>query len=411
MYDSSHAAKGSDAFLYFGGTLNHMGSFGTSAAGVGGNTPIGLNAAGQVTGNAVAYDSSHTRLSNVAFLYSNGSLTDLGNFGTDKFGRGLSTAADINDSGQVVGSSTVYDTNGVNKGSAAFLYTNGTLQKLGSFGTDTNGFGSSAAKALNSGGQVVGSSTVYDTNGVNKGSAAFLYTNGTLQNLGNFGTDASGKGSSFAVGINDGGLVIGDSDVYVSGVNTATDAFLYANGVLTDLGNFGSGTTSRGSSIPVAINAAGQVAGASDKYDASGNSLGRDAFLYTNGALTDLGNLGTDSSGKGYSVATGMNASGMVIGTSKLYDSGHHFLGTDSFLYDHGTLTDLSSLVTNSVGWTGLQATAINDSGEIVGFGVFHGQQQAFALMPVPEASTTVSFGLLLLFGMGGLIQARRKKT
>ena len=334
VYDSSHTAKGSDAFLYSGGPLQHLGSFGTNSAGVDGDTPIALNNAGQVTGNAVAYDSAHTRLSNIAFLYSNGALTTLGSFGTDKNGRGVSAAADLNDSGQVAGTSTVYDANGVSKGSAAFLWSNGTLQNLGNFGTDPTGFGSSTAKALNSSGQVVGSSTVYDVNGVNKGSAAFLYSNGRLTNLGNFGTDNSGKGSSFAVGINDSGLVIGDSDIYVNGHYTATDAFLYANGVLNDLGNFGTDPTGHGSSIPVAINAAGQVAGASDKYDANGVSLGRDAFLDTNGILTDLGNFGTDSTGKSFSVATGLNSAGEVIGTSKVYDSAHDFLGTDSFLYN-----------------------------------------------------------------------------
>jgi probable HAF family extracellular repeat protein len=410
VFDSSHTAKGSDAFLYSISPLQHLGSFGTNSAGVNGDTPIALNDAGQVAGNAVAYDSAHTRLSNVAFLYSNGALTTLGSFGADKNGRGVSAAAGLNDSGQVAGTSTVYDATGVSKGSAAFLWSKGTLTNLGNFGTDPTGFGSSTAKALNSSGQVVGSSTVYDATGVNKGSAAFLWSNGTLTNLGSFGTDNSGKGNSFAVGINNSGMVIGDSDRYVNGHYTATDAFLSANGVLTDLGNFGTDPTGHGSSIPVAVNAAGQVAGASDKYDANGVSLGRDAFLFTNGVLTDLGNFGIDSTGKSFSVATGLNSAGEVIGTSKVYDSAHNFLGTDSFLYDHGALTALSSLLTNPLGWTGLQATAINDSGEIVGFGIHNGQQEAFAVLPVPETSTMVSLGLLLALGLGRMAVAKRKK-
>lgn len=411
VYDVNGIAKGSDAFFYSGGTLSHLGSFGTNAAGIGGNTPIALNNSGQATGNAVAYDITHTRLSSVAFLYSNGTLTDLGNFGTDKNGRGTSAAAAMNDSGQVVGTSTVYNASGISKGGAAFLYTNGTLQNLGNFGTDATGFGSSAAKAINNLGQVTGSSTVYDATGTNKGSAAFLYTNGVLQNLGNFGTDSTGKGNSFAVGLNNSGQVIGDSDVYVNGVYTTTDAFLYTKGSLTDLGNFGVGSSSQGNSIPVAINAAGQVAGASDKYDASGNSLGRDAFLFTNGSLADLGNFGTDSNGKSYSVATGLNSAGQVVGTSKVYDSAHNYLGIDSFLYDQGTLTALSSLLTNSAGWSGLQASAISNTGEIVGFGVHNGQQEAFALLPVPEASTTISFGILLALGLGAALCGRKKKS
>ena len=80
----------------------------------------GINASGQVVGYGV--DSS----GEVGFLYSNGSMTDLGNY----------SATAINDSGVVVGSNP----------SGAFVYSNGEMTSLGGNG----------ANGINISGQVVG---------------------------------------------------------------------------------------------------------------------------------------------------------------------------------------------------------------------------------------------------------------
>ena len=45
----------------------------------------------------------------------------------------------------------------------------------------------------------------------------------------------------------------------------------------------------------------------------------------------------------------------------------------------------LSSLISSSSGWSNLNATAINDAGQIVGQGLINGQEQAFLMTPIAD--------------------------
>ena len=91
-------------------------------------------------------------------------------------------------------------------------------------------------------------------------------------------------------------------------------AFLYSNGTMTDLGTLPGG----GTSLPGAINAGGQVAGCA----VTGSGPSR--FPYSNGTMQDLGTLpGFDGSD-----AMGINASGEVVGWNyvEATNVGHAFL-------------------------------------------------------------------------------------
>ena len=394
VYDGNHQYRGSAPFLYTSGTLTNLGNFGTSTLGssLGGGQAI--NSAGQVAGYSVVYDANHVMIGRDAFLYSGGVLTDLGNFGTPPAGGGspYSTAVALNASGQVTGNSNVYDANHNALGQGAFLYSSGQLTDLGSLGTASNGYRFTIPAALNASGQVVGYSAVYDANHTPHSNDAFLYSNGQMTDLGNLG--GTGYSSfSAAVAINDAGQIVGITDVRDSNNNyIGQDAFLYSNGKMTDLGNFGSAGSGRGQSNPVAINNAGQVAGYSGVYSTDQTYLGQDSFLYSNGKMTDLGNLGTNSSGQASSQPVALNASGQIIGTATAYDTDHTYIGSTPFLYSGGTLYNLSSLITGGVGWTGLSVTGINDFGQIVGNGTHNGNPEAFLLTPALPVLSFLAF-------------------
>jgi probable HAF family extracellular repeat protein len=99
--------------------------------------------------------------------------------------------------------------------------------------------------------------------------------------------------------------VVGESGTGASG--SEVHAFLYSNGTMKDLGTLG-GTPSRA----FGINARGQVVGSSDLANG-----GPHAFLFSDGTMTDLGTL-VAGSATTVSVAFGINDAGQVVGSSQI---------------------------------------------------------------------------------------------
>jgi probable HAF family extracellular repeat protein len=128
----------------------------------GATTGLGINASGQVTGETQQVGGNPH-----AFLYSSGSMTDLGTLGgTSSVGFG------INASGQVTGQYTQ-----VGSDRHAFLYSGSTMTDLG-----TLGGAYSLGHSINASGQVVGWSHTTDFT-----ERAFLYSGGTIDGPGHSG--------------------------------------------------------------------------------------------------------------------------------------------------------------------------------------------------------------------------------
>ncbi|MEN3337701.1 MAG: hypothetical protein V7647_1377 [Acidobacteriota bacterium] len=306
---------------------------------------LGLSARGiQTVGSARRADgSSH------AFVF-DGAMTDLGTLGG-----AASAATDINGAGEVVGraQTTTGRTN-------AFVYSAaGGMRSLGTLGGSQ-----SEAAAINESGEIVGKS---DTAG-NAASRAFIYRNGAMTLLG--GT--FGGTNSAATAITDYGEAAGWAS---TAGNATVHAFWYSGGVTTDLGSLGTASEALG------LNDAGQVVGRSTLPSGV-----RHAFLYSDGVMRDLGTLGGPNS-----EAAGINYSGStrIVGTSDVAGGGTH-----AFVYENGTMTDLNSRLPAGSGWVLEAATAINDSGEIVGWGQVNGQRHGFRLTP-PVTLALRPFGVL----------------
>ncbi len=271
---------------------------------------------------------------------------------------GISSQANsINNSGQVVGES----------GGRAFFWSSGSgMQDLGTFpgGTFSQAFG------INDSSQVVGTSTIGSFFAERH---AFLWSSGSgMQDLGTLpnpsenisearGINASGQlgslqagGESFAYAIDDSGKVVG-----TSGIPSGESAFLWSSGSgMQDLGMLPGGTLSEA----FGINNSGQVVGYTFISGA------RPGFLWT--SESGMQNLGVF----GVGVARDINDSGQIVAG-----------GTRAFLWSSESgLQDLSALPeVLAAGWTLLvQANAINNAGQIVGWGFINGRTHAFLLSP-----------------------------
>ena len=312
--------------------------------------PFGINNSGEVVGQS--YTASASPIAH-SFLYSGGTLHDLGTFGGNDSG-----ATAINNLGQVVG---VADTTGT-LAAHAFLYSGGPLMDLGTLGGTT-----SSANGINDSGQIVGQAftgpTIFH---------AFLYSGGTMSDLGTLGGN-----NSEAFGINSSGQVVGISDTA-----TAGHAFLYDGGTMHDLGTLG-GTISSA----LAINDSGEIVGYADTGTAP-----KHAFYY-DGTMHDLGTGGGSAS-----VAAAINSSGQIVGF--FYTSA---TVTRAFLYSGGVMTDLNTLLEPGSLATGVflaAASAINDSGQIA---AVDSNEKAYLLTPSSSGKTsqTIEFGALANLPLG----------
>lgn len=269
-----------------------------------------------------------------------------------------SRAYGINDAGQVVG--VRYDVYG--NPEAVLWQLDGTVTVLGSANSHAMGVNSAGVAAGASNGQAV------------------RFDNGTAQSI------PVNAPWSAANAINANSTVAGTAQL----ANGSFRAFTATSGNgVTMLGTLG-GWSSYGQ----AINATGWIAGGSSTVTGYLH-----AFLYANGQMKDLGTL----AGGNNSSAYGVNSAGQVVGYSQIF-------GGDSraFLWENGQLRDLNDLIAADTGWRLLEASAINEQGQIVGVGLVDGVERAFRLDPlfrndpsagIPEPSTWI----LTVIGLAGL--------
>ncbi|MBA4150798.1 MAG: immunoglobulin domain-containing protein, partial [Verrucomicrobia bacterium] len=280
-----------------------------------------------------------------AFLYNAGAITDLGSLGgTNNY------ALSINAIGQIVGFAD--DTNGV----SAFLYSNGTITNLGTLG-GLNSY----AYGISDSGHVVGH---LDTT---NGARAFLYIENSVTNLGTLGGT-----NSFAFGINISNLVVGSSLTEVD----ATHAFLWQNGILTNLNQLIDPQSGWILNDARGINSIGTIVGWGITNEQE------QAFLYSGGAINGIGVLpgGTNS------FAYGINNANCVVGASMITNG-----VLQAFVWANGNMTNLNELLPPDSTWDLREARGINDSGAIVGWGVINGQEHAFILSSNAPPSVTLT--------------------
>jgi probable HAF family extracellular repeat protein len=295
-----------------------------------------------------------------AVVWKDGRLTDLGTFGGYESG-GLA----LNDGDQVVGFATntipdPFSLLGFGAQLRAFLWQEGHMRDLGTLG------GADAwPQAVNNSGQIAGFS--YTSAIANPATGIptqdpFLWQDGHMRDLGSLGGTISVVNA-----LNEHGEVVGQSNL--AGDQTF-HPFLWDGRTLRDLGTLGGDY-----GAATWITDAGDVAGwAQTPGDATVH-----AVLWRAGAPHDLG----VPPGDDYSVGFSSNRVGQVVGFAGAFGGVGH-----GFLWEHGTITDLNTLVAPSDLHV-TEASNINDRGEIAAVGVLpDGRQRAVLLVPTGLAAT-----------------------
>jgi probable HAF family extracellular repeat protein len=287
-----------------------------------------------------------------AYRWRNGVMTDLGSL-ADGFN---SLSASINDRGWSLGASQTGILN-----PAGFPQNRATLwigRRIVNLGVVPGG-SDSIGISVNNAGQAVGISDngipdPFSLFGIGLQIRTFLWERGELRDIGTLGGPDAVPGP----GCNNQrpGTVVGGSYTSftpneASGIPTQ-DPFLWDNGQMRDLGNLG-GTVSFGQ----CANNRGEVIGISslgEHPEACPGGAGCHAFLWAHGSMKDLGTLGGGSS-----QAIWINDSGVIAGSADLPTEGIH----DAVRWKDGQILDLGTVNGEACS----RGKAINARGQIVG--------------------------------------------
>jgi probable HAF family extracellular repeat protein len=201
-----------------------------------------INERGQVAGNFYF---------GAAFIWENGVRTPLGDLGG-----GSSAASDINDNSVVVGSSVTNVMTTLGLMPHPFRWQNGVMTDLGLLPGDEDG----GAAAINNAGQIVGSSGRTDPDTYETFYRAFLYSGGVMSAL------PVPSWEAYAGDINDAGVVVGS--MRAGGGFSNYHAWVYMDGVVTNLNTLVPAGTGLHIAFANAINNKGQIAATA--FDAQG---------------------------------------------------------------------------------------------------------------------------------------------
>jgi len=245
-----------------------------------------------------------------------------------------------------------------------------------------NYLGNARVNAINNNGVVVGDAGMDLDNWTTPPDRhAFIYQNGVTTDIGTLG----GR-FAYAQGVNDAGMVVGGS-LNAAGVMRA---FIYDAAGMHELGTLGGAV-----SHAYDVNQAGDVVGMSQTADGDWHG-----FLYRNGTMTDIGLMEQYSH-----LDLDINDAGQIIGKGWLNGAFR------PVLLENGVMTDVQTFIDPADRFQLWSVAAINDHGQIVGTGCYTSPIGEWSctgvlLNPIPEPATWGMLGV----GLGVLAYCGRRR-
>jgi len=354
------------------GTLGGSYSFGY------GLSDSGLVAGGAATANQFDF------VSQTGFVWKNGQMIGTGTLGGSACPDCSSEAGGPNARGvaALISETGATDPNnedfcgfGTHRQCLGAVWMNGVTKPL----LPLPGGNNSQAYWINNPGQVIGfsetgvidpscSSTPYQ---VQRYTATIWNPSGKTQQL----TPLAGDTVSFAFGINNKGQAVGSSGNCANtslpplNPNGAHAVLWQPDGTPVDLGNLGGNAAN----IATSINNNGVVVGSSLSTDGTIHP-----FMWT--SATGMRDLGAFQGS--ILTVTGcchtINDAGQVVGFA--IDPSFNMT---AFVFQNGTITDMNTLLPQGSPWYLLQASSVNNAGQIIGFGIINGEVHAYLASPV----------------------------
>jgi hypothetical protein len=234
--------------------------------------------------------------------------------------------------------------------------------------TRTDGRRDSTPQYVNESGQIAGWAARYDGSSA-KGSSSWIFDNDAVTRIGLVDAEHTRNDNyqfSNANALSAAGQVMGASTRYNGSAEAGQSTWFYDSGVTMRIGFIdGVHTSSAGLrySFPQAINDVGQVVGNSYRYSGTATS-GQSAWMYDHGITTRLGFTDaahTRGDGYQFSGVSRLNAAGQAVGFS------WRNVGKSAWLYDDGVTTRLGLIDAAYPDNDSSDASRINAAGQVVG--------------------------------------------
>jgi probable HAF family extracellular repeat protein len=271
-------------------------------------------------------------------------------------------AWDVNEQDVAVGQSDLLENMGswIKDTPYAVMWSGGEVMDLSSLASSVpDDFHMRLAIRINQKGQILGQGR-YSSPMLAR---AFFYDEGAVIDIGAL----NWTGTTEPYDMNEQGHIVGSSQSKGLGFD---HAFLWKEGVMTDLHDpvLIPGPTS----TAWAINEAGMIAGSACFTAGVHNET---AVIWDHGEVISLDAFGGDVSS-----ARDLNDHGTVVGCTILGPGVVH-----GFIYEDGEMTDLNDLIPPASGWVVTVPYSINNSGTIVGEGIYGGGFRSFVMNPDSE--------------------------